>query len=202
MDPEPADRAELEALVRAGNVEELRDRFSAPLQFGTAGLRGALGAGPNRMNRAVAIRAAAGLMVYLRDALEQSGDAGAAPVVAIGFDARRGSHRFALDTAAVVTAAGGRASIFPEPVPTPLLAFAVRREAADAGVMVTASHNPAGDNGYKVYLGGRVGVGCGSGAQIVPPADVEIAARIAAAPGAALIPRAQSGWSVFGHGLR
>jgi phosphomannomutase len=121
--------------------------------------------------------------------------------VVIGFDARHGSRNFALDTAAVVVAAGGEAELLPGPNPTPLLAFGVRALGADAGVMVTASHNPAQDNGYKVYLGGRVAPGAGDGVQLVPPADAQIAAHIAAAPPAAQVPRAAGGWSQLGPEL-
>ncbi|WP_423218998.1 phospho-sugar mutase [Xylanimonas ulmi] len=200
-DVDEADKAELRALVaRAeggtpGAVQaqaELRDRFAATLQFGTAGLRGAMAAGPNRMNRAVVIGAAAGLGAFLRDAL---GDA--APRVVVGFDARRRSADFARDTAAVMTAQGVEVLLLPAPLPTPVLSFAVRRLSADAGVMVTASHNPAADNGYKVYLGGRVVTDSGQGAQIVPPYDAQIAERIAAVGPAAAVPRAASGWTTL-----
>ncbi|WP_298750483.1 phospho-sugar mutase [uncultured Serinicoccus sp.] len=194
-DPDPATRAELDAVlqaVEAGDDEaraDLADRFSAFLEFGTAGLRGELGAGPNRMNRAVVIRTAAGLTAYLRAQLEAAGDATPGPAVVIGFDARRNSDVFARDTAAVVTAAGGRAMVLPHPLPTPVLAFAIRHLGADAGVMVTASHNPPQDNGYKVYLG--------DGSQIVPPADAEIAAQIAAVESVAGVPLADDGWQTL-----
>ncbi len=171
--------------------QELADRFAGFLEFGTAGLRGALGGGPNRMNRAVVIRTAAGLLRYLTDVL----GADARPRVVIGFDARYLSDVFARDTAAVVTAGGGEALLLPRPLPTPVLAFAVRRLGADAGVMVTASHNPPQDNGYKVYLGGRVVDGAGRGVQIVPPHDAEIATRIAAVPSVTSVPRVESGWA-------
>src|SRR5699024_1763582 len=164
-------------------LAQLRDRFAGRLEFGTAGLRGQLGAGPNRMNRAVVISAAAGLMAYLAD------QAGEHPRVVIGFDARHGSSRFATDTADVVAGAGGHALVLPGPVPTPVLAFAVRHLDADAGVMVTASHNPPQDNGYKVYLGGRASDPEGAGVQIVPPADHQIAAHIAAVEAVATVPR-------------
>jgi len=175
--------------------QELADRFAGFLEFGTAGLRGALGGGPNRMNRAVVIRAAAGLLRYLTDTL----GAEARPRVVIGFDARYQSDVFARDTAAVVTAGGGEALLLPRPLPTPVLAFLVRRLDADAGVMVTASHNPPQDNGYKVYLGGRVVTGAGRGVQIVPPHDAEIAARIAAVPSVTSVPRVEGGWTVLGE---
>ncbi|WP_043497385.1 phospho-sugar mutase [Georgenia sp. SUBG003] len=200
-DPDERTRADLTALLeRASGTDEdalaaqaeLDSRFSGPLEFGTAGLRGELGAGPHRMNRAVVIRAAAGLSEFL------AGEVGRGFSVVVGYDARYGSRRFALDTAGVVTAAGGRALLLPGPLPTPVLAFAVRHLGADAGVMVTASHNPPQDNGYKVYLGGRAVTGAGQGAQIVPPYDARIAERIAAAPPAVDVPLATAGWEVLG----
>ena len=141
---------------------------TAPSSSAPPACAGALGAGPNRMNRVVVLRAAAGLAAYLRD------DAGRrrAGSVVIGYDARHNSDVFARDTAEVMTGAGLRAYVLPRPLPTPVLAFAIRDLGCAAGVMVTASHNPPQDNGYKVYLG--------DGSQIVPPADAEIAARIAA----------------------
>ncbi len=185
-DPDPRTRAELEALLGRGDptsVADLADRFDGMLQFGTAGLRGAMGAGSNRMNRAVVIRAAAGLTAYL---LEHH----PAPRVVIGYDARHLSADFARDTAAVVTAAGGEALLLASALPTPVLAFAIRHLGAHAGVMVTASHNPAQDNGYKVYLG--------DGSQIVSPADADIAAHIARVATVLGVPRADDGWHVLG----
>ena len=117
------------------SIDDLADRFSGMLEFGTAGLRGAIGAGPNRMNRSVVIRAAAGLTAYLKVSKPE-------PFVVVGFDARKNSDVFARDTAAVVVGAGGRAAILPSALPTPVLAYAIRFLGADAGVMVTASHNP------------------------------------------------------------
>lgn len=190
-DPSEEDRAELTALLEKAEsgddaaIVELSDRFSGPLQFGTAGLRGAMAAGPFRMNRAVVRRAAAGLVAYLK---EKVGDDA---LLVIGNDARYHSREFAEDTAAIATAAGIRALIMPRELPTPLLAFAVRYLNADAGVMVTASHNPAQDNGYKVYLGGRCADEDGKGVQLVPPADGEIAALIAQALPADEIPLAE-----------
>jgi phosphomannomutase len=180
--------------MRLAARQELADRFAGFLEFGTAGLRGALGGGPNRMNRAVVIRTAAGLLRYLTDTLP-----GARPRVVIGYDARYQSDVFARDTAAVVTAGGGEALLLPRLLPTPVLAFAVRHLGADAGVMVTASHNPPQDNGYKVYLGGRVVTDAGQGVQIVPPHDAEIAARIAQVPSVTSVPRVDSGWTVLGE---
>ncbi|GGU08218.1 phospho-sugar mutase [Nocardioides albus] len=167
-DPDAQTRAELESLLTSAAPEaaaDLADRFSGTLQFGTAGLRGALGAGPNRMNRVVVIKAAAGLARYLVAT-------GAQGPVVIGYDARHNSDVFALDTAEVMTGAGLHALVMPRSLPTPVLAYAVKALDASAGVMVTASHNPPQDNGYKVYLG--------DGSQIVPPADAAIAQRIAA----------------------
>jgi phosphomannomutase len=181
-DPDEATRAELEKLIddvlAGGDPTDLGDRFSGTLEFGTAGLRGALGAGPNRMNRVVVTRAAAGLADYLRDE-------GATGGVVIGYDARHNSDVFARDTAEVMTGAGFTAHVMPRPLPTPLLAFAIRELGCVAGVMVTASHNPPQDNGYKVYLG--------DGSQIVPPADAEISRRIAAIGRLDDVPRGQPG---------
>jgi phosphomannomutase len=187
-DPDPQTRAELEAVIAtteaggdAGRAAEqdLADRFAGTLEFGTAGLRGALGAGPNRMNRVVVTRAAAGLAAYLRDTGHARGS------VVIGYDARHNSDVFARDTAEVMTGAGLTAYVLPRPLPTPLLAFAIRELGCAAGVMVTASHNPPQDNGYKVYLG--------DGSQIVPPADAEIASRIATVGPLGDVPRGTAG---------
>jgi phosphomannomutase len=165
-DPEESMRAELQQLLDADDVAQLADRFGSRLEFGTAGLRGVLGAGPNRMNRAVVIRTTAGLCAYLRAQVADATSRG----VAIGYDARRMSRRFAEDVAEVCAGAGMRAYLFSDVVPTPLLAFAVTALGTAAGIMVTASHNPPEYNGYKVYWG--------NGAQIVPPHDGGIAAAI------------------------
>lgn len=199
-DPDPVTAAELDALVArveqgdAAALEDLQDRFAGLLEFGTAGLRGALEAGPNRMNRAVVIRAAAGLA----DHLARTVPAARTPRVVVGFDARRSSDTFAADTCAVMAGAGIEAMVLPRPLPTPVLAFAVRHLGADAGVMVTASHNPPQDNGYKVYLGGRITPPEGNGVQIVPPADAAIAAAIAAVPSVAAVARPDDGWHTLG----
>ncbi|GAA4064435.1 phospho-sugar mutase [Nonomuraea soli] len=178
QDPDPDTRAELEAIL--GDPAQLAERFGAKLEFGTAGLRGELGAGPNRMNRVTVMRAAAGLAAVL----------GPGKHVVIGFDARHKSDVFARDTAAVLTGAGLKASIMARHLPTPLLAFAVKELGADAGVMVTASHNPPRDNGYKVYWG--------DGSQIVPPVDGEISAAIDAVGRVDELPLGDS-WETLGE---
>jgi phosphomannomutase len=175
QDPDPVTRTELDALVARAEAgeqtarDDLAERFSGRLEFGTAGLRGELGAGPMRMNRVLVAQAAAGLAAYLLARDEH-------PSVVIGYDGRHNSGVFARDSAAILAGAGVQATILPRTLPTPVLAFAVRELRASAGIMVTASHNPARDNGYKVYLGGADG-----GSQIVAPADVDIAAEIARA---------------------
>ncbi len=183
-DPDEATRAELTAIISSvsagGDAADLSDRFSGTLEFGTAGLRGALGAGTNRMNRVVVSRAAAGLAAYLLDRGARHGSS-----VVIGYDARHNSATFARDTAEIMTGAGLSALLLPGPLPTPLVAYAIRELDCVAGVMVTASHNPPQDNGYKVYLG--------DGSQIVPPADHDIAARIAAVGPMASIARGKPG---------
>ena len=163
QDPDPQTRRELQQLIEADD-DELADCFAARLQFGTAGLRGKLGPGPNRMNRVVVMQAAAGLANYLRKRHPHEAS------IVIGYDARHNSDLFARDTAAIMQGAGINALVLPRPLPTPVLAFAIRHLGTSAGVMVTASHNPPQDNGYKVYLD--------DGCQIVPPADADIAAEI------------------------
>ncbi|MGV9251004.1 phospho-sugar mutase [Streptomyces sp. NPDC003697] len=191
-DPDADTRDELARIVDAGDVDELAARFGGTLQFGTAGLRGELGAGPMRMNRAVVIRAAAGLAAYLKKQGLARGD-GSDGLVVIGYDARHKSADFARDTAAVMTGAGLRAAVLPRPLPTPVLAFAIRHLGAVAGVEVTASHNPPRDNGYKVYLG--------DGSQIVPPADAEIAAEIDAIGSLHEVSRPDTGWETLDDGV-
>ena len=167
-DPDPVTRAELQQLLDAGDEGALRARFEAPLEFGTAGLRGPVGAGPARMNRAVVRQAAWALGAFLKE----EGLAGR-PVI-VGFDARPTSHGFAQDTAAVLSGQGLTVQYFEEPCPTPWVAYACRALGAAAGVVVTASHNPAEDNGYKVYDD--------RGVQIVAPWDVRIRALMDQAP--------------------
>ena len=185
-DPHDGDRAEILALVDGGDRAELGRRFAGPLTFGTAGLRGPLRAGPAGMNAAVVTRAAAGLGAWLA----ASGHAGGG--VVIGFDARRRSDEFARASAEVLAGAGFAVQVMPRPLPTPVLAFAVRHLGCIAGIMVTASHNPPDDNGYKVYLG--------DGAQLVPPADAEIEAAIAAVRPAREVPRSDD-WTTLGHDI-
>ena len=180
-DPDPSTAAELSALLtraEAGDSDsaaELADAFDGTLQFGTAGLRGRLGPGSNRMNRVVVARAAAGLAAYLA--------AHGGQRIVVGYDARRNSDVFARDTARIMAGANIAALVLPKALPTPVLAFAIRHLGADAGVMVTASHNPPDDNGYKVYLG--------DGSQIVPPADADISACIDAVGPMASIPQSE-----------
>ena len=186
QDPDPETHAELGHLIDratdgdAAALADLHDRFDTRLEFGTAGLRGRIEAGSNRMNRVLVSQAAAGLAAYLVAKDDR-------PSVVIGYDGRKNSQVFATDTAELMAGAGVRAILLPRLLPTPVLAFAVRQLGVSAGVMVTASHNPAADNGYKVYLGGD-----DDGSQIVPPADAEIAAeieRIAATANVLELPR-------------
>jgi phosphomannomutase len=189
-DPDAGDRAELralldEALAAGGAADgtralaDLRDRFGGRLEFGTAGLRGVVAAGPNRMNRAVVRAATAAVAGWLL------GSAGSGISVVVGCDARHRSAEFAAEAAGVLAGAGITVHMLPLPGPTPLLAFAVRHLAASAGVMITASHNPAADNGYKLYLS--------DGAQVIPPADAEIEARMADLGPLSQIPVADAG---------
>lgn len=166
QDPDPATRAELQALIDANDLDELTERFTGRLQFGTAGLRGALGAGPQRMNRVIVAQAAAGLAAYL---LAEHGPDDR-PSVVVGYDARYNSDIFARDTAEIMQGLGVDAHLLPRQLPTPVLAFAIRHLGVSSGVMVTASHNPPNDNGYKVYLA--------DSSQIVPPADADISTQI------------------------
>ncbi|MFQ4149641.1 phospho-sugar mutase [Arthrobacter sp. LAPM80] len=218
-DPNPATATQLRGLAEraasgADAAAELADSFDGNLQFGTAGLRAAMGPGPNRMNRTVVRRAAAGVAAHLLDLAAGPGTKGHPddgpymPRAVIGFDARHNSADFARDTAAIFTAAGVETFILPAPLPTPVLAFAVRSLGCEAGIMVTASHNPAQDNGYKVYLGGRAVAPEARGVQIIAPHDSAIAAHIAAVSATAeagdtsTIPLATDGWSVLDSDLQ
>ncbi len=163
QDPDAETVAELEKLISESDEAGLLDRFGQRIGFGTAGLRGLLGAGPNRMNRVLVAQAAAGISKYLKENFDD-------PSVVIGYDARKNSDVFAKDSAQIFAGFGIRAFLFPELAATPLVAYAVRNLGASAGVMVTASHNPPGDNGYKVYDF--------SGSQIISPMDAEIAKHI------------------------
>jgi phosphomannomutase len=164
QDPDPETRAELDALITAQDEKGLADRFGQRLGFGTAGLRGELGAGPNRMNRVLVAQAAVGIARYLKANFDD-------PSCVIGFDARKNSDVFAKDSAEIFAALGVRAYLYEALVATPMVAFAVRELGCSAGVMVTASHNPPADNGYKVFDH--------TGSQIIPPVDALIAAEIA-----------------------
>ena len=191
-DPHEETQHQLRMLIeQAGKADpqalkELHDSFDGTLQFGTAGLRGTLGPGPNRMNLVVVARAAAGLAQYL---LEQKI---ASPSVVIGFDARHNSELFANVSAQIFSGYGIAAKLFPHATPTPVVAFAIRHLNASAGVVVTASHNPPQDNGYKVYLG--------SGSQIIPPADTEISECIARATASGPVRELPHGtqWEIIG----
>ena len=171
-DPDPVTRAEVQHLLDTGDRAALAALFAEPLRFGTAGMRGRLGPGPGRMNSLLVRR----LAVALAGALA-SRCPGRAPHVVLGADARTGSSVFIEDAAGVLAAAGCVVSVLPGPNPTPVLAFAVRFLDADAGIQITASHNPREDNGVKVYLGGD-----GLGAQIVAPFDTLVSGLLDALP--------------------
>ena len=187
-DPDPATRSQLQEMLDSDDETSLRSCFGGFLEFGTAGLRGPLGPGPSRMNRAVVTKTAAGLAIYMkRNGLKS---------VVIGRDARYGSEDFTRDTAEIMQGAGFEVFVLPRPLPTPVLAYAVRNLKCDVGIMVTASHNPPQDNGYKVYLGGTVGGVRYEGSQIISPADSEISADIASVPALNTLVRSQ-GWTIL-----
>jgi len=183
-DPDPQTRAQLQQWLDDGDTDRLAAAFAGPLTFGTAGLRGPLGPGPAAMNHIVVAKAAAGLCQYVKDT-------GGSKIV-VGYDARHNSKVFAELTAAIAAGAGLTAEVLPRNLPTPVLAYAIRARGADAGVVVTASHNPPEDNGYKVYLG--------DGMQIVSPADAEISARIAAQPAFGQIPQSAD-WTTLDEAI-
>ena len=202
QDPDPATAAALTELIQLSEDgvpsarQDLEDSFSGTLQFGTAGLRAELGPGPNRMNRVVVRRAAAGFAAFLTAAVAEASP-GTQPRAVVGFDARYNSDIFAEETASIFTAAGIETFLMPQALPTPLVAYAVRSLDCDGGVMVTASHNPPQDNGYKVYLGRHAVEESGRGAQIVAPYDARIATEIGRVGALDSIALAPTGWSVL-----
>ena len=186
-DPDPVTAAVLQGWLDTNNEEELRTSFSGFLQFGTAGLRGPVRPGPSGMNRAVVGRTAAAIAAYMKERNLTS--------VVIGRDARYGSEDFTEETAQIMSGAGMKVYVLPRPLPTPVLAFATNELKCDVGIMVTASHNPPQDNGYKVYLGGTVDGIYYRGSQIVSPTDESIAAHIQAITTLASQPRGRT-WSI------
>jgi len=187
-DPDPKTRAQLQEWLDRGATEELTECFQGFLEFGTAGLRGPLGPGPSRMNRCVVSKTAYGLSRFMSNAGLKS--------IVIGRDARYGSEDFTRDTAEIMSGAGFEVFVLPRALPTPVLAFAVRKLGCDVGVMVTASHNPPQDNGYKVFLGGTVNGIRYEGSQIISPTDKEISAEISAAPSLNQVPRGTT-WTIL-----
>ncbi len=189
-DPDPATAGELEELIATSNLEAIKDAMGGVLEFGTAGIRGVVGPGSNRMNRAVVIRTTRGVADFLRERHAGPPDG---PVI-VGFDARPSSRQFAEDTVGVLAAAGIEVVYFPDYAPTPLVAFAARVMSAAAAVVVTASHNPPADNGYKVYDD--------NAAQIIPPADVAISKAIESVGAANNVPRIESAFTTGHHLIR
>ena len=187
-DPDPQTAAHLSALLDADDELTLRKYFAGFLEFGTAGLRGPLGPGPSCMNQAVVGRTAAGLVKFMKERSLTS--------VVIGRDARHGSEIFDKISAEIFSGAGFKVSVLPRPLPTPVLAFAVNELGADVGVMVTASHNPGSDNGYKVYLGGVVDGVTYRGSQIISPADKQISTHIKSIQSLKLVKR-DTNWQVL-----
>ena len=183
-DPDPKIAAQLSALLETDDELTLRKYFAGFLEFGTAGLRGPIGPGPSCMNQAVVGRTAAGLVKYMKERSLTS--------VVIGRDARHGSDIFERISAEILSGAGLTVSVLPRPLPTPVLAFAVNELHADVGIMVTASHNPGSDNGYKVYLGGVVDGVTYRGSQIITPADKQISAHIKSIESLKSIPRSKT----------
>ena len=189
-DPDPQTAAQLQQWLDTNNEHELALSFAGFLQFGTAGLRGPVRPGPSGMNRAVVGRTAAGIVAYMRERNLTS--------VVIGRDARHGSEDFTFETAEIMSGAGMKVFVLPRPLPTPILAFATNELKCDVGIMVTASHNPPQDNGYKVYLGGTADGVIYRGSQIISPTDEFIAAKIAAVTSLAAQPRGTE-WTVLGE---
>jgi phosphomannomutase len=189
-DPDPSTASQLQQWLDTNNEAELRASFNGFLQFGTAGLRGPIRPGPSGMNRAVVGRTAAGLVTYMKERNLTS--------VVIGRDARYGSEDYTFETAEIMSGAGVKVFVLPRPLPTPVLAFATNELSCDVGIMVTASHNPPQDNGYKVYLGGTVDGIEYRGSQIVSPTDVSIAQKIDAITSLKSQPRGKE-WTVLGE---
>ena len=189
-DPDPVTASQLQQWLDTNNEAELRTSFNGFLQFGTAGLRGPIRPGPSGMNRAVVGRTAAGIVAYMKERNLTS--------VVIGRDARYGSEDYTFETAEIMSGAGMKVFVLPRPLPTPVLAFATNELSCDVGIMVTASHNPPQDNGYKVYLGGIVDGIEYRGSQIVSPTDVSIAHKIAAITSLKQQPRGKE-WTVLGE---
>ena len=189
-DPDPQTASLLQQWLDTDNEAELRTSFSGFLEFGTAGLRGPIRPGPSGMNRAVVGRTATGIVAYMRERNLTS--------VVIGRDARYGSEDYTFETAEIMSGAGMKVFVLPRPLPTPVLAFATNELGCDVGIMVTASHNPPQDNGYKVYLGGTVDGIEYRGSQIVSPTDVSIAQKIADVKSLKNQPRGKE-WVVLGE---
>jgi len=189
-DPDPMTASQLQQWLDTNNEAELRTSFNGFLQFGTAGLRGPNRPGPSGMNRAVVGRTAAGIVAYMKERNLTS--------VVIGRDARYGSEDYTYETAEIMSGAGMKVFVLPRPLPTPVLAFATNELGCDVGIMVTASHNPPQDNGYKVYLGGTVDGIEYRGSQIVSPTDVSIALKIDAITSLKEQPRGKE-WTVLGE---
>ena len=189
-DPDPVTATQLRQWLDTNNEAELRASFNGFLQFGTAGLRGPIRPGPSGMNRAVVGRAASGIVAYMKERNLTS--------VVIGRDARYGSEDYTFETAEIMSGAGMKVYVLPRPLPTPVLAFATNDLACDVGIMVTASHNPPQDNGYKVYLGGTVDGIEYRGSQIVSPTDVSIAEKIDGITSLKAQPRGKE-WTVLGE---
>ncbi len=187
-DPDPKTAAELTALLAAGDEDTLKKYFNGFLQFGTAGLRGPIGPGPSCMNRAVVGRAAAGIAAYMKKR-------GMTKVV-VGRDARYGSEDYTFETAEIMSGAGMDVYILPRPLPTPVLAFATSYLACDIGIMVTASHNPPQDNGYKVYVGPDADGIKYASSQIISPTDGFMAADIDAVTSLKSLPRGNT-WTIL-----
>jgi len=189
-DPDPITASQLQQWLDTHNEAELRTSFNGFLQFGTAGLRGPNRPGPSGMNRAVVGRTAAGIVAYMKERNLTS--------VVIGRDARYGSEDYTFETAEIMSGAGMKVFVLPRPLPTPVLAFATNELGCDVGIMVTASHNPPQDNGYKVYLGGTVDGIEYRGSQIVSPTDISIAHAIDAITSLKEHPRGKE-WTVLGE---